>query len=327
MMRSTVALVISPTRMQGLLARWGTRGAAKFRLQQAVVHATLSKNSAQSATVEKDVNFDEYESEHARYMQVVESIKKEIEIGLPVTVVERRYLPNFDFRNSDAVVVVGQDGLVANTAKYATGIPIIGVNPDPSRIDGILVPFGAKHLRHVVQDAVKNKALVREVSLAKATLTDGQVILAFNDLFVGRRSHASARYTLQSGKASEAQSSSGVIISTGAGSTGWLSSVFNMTNGVNQMRGAEQCDPLKLKWEDRKLAWVVREPFLSKHSQITLVAGMIEGAQQLVLDSLMPESGVIFSDGIENDFLEFNSGTTVRISVASERANLVVPKH
>jgi hypothetical protein len=38
----------------------------------------------------------------------------------------------------------------------------------------------------------------------------------------------------------------------------------------------------------------------------------------------MPESGVIFSDGIETDFVEFNSGTLATITLAEKRGYLVV---
>jgi len=38
----------------------------------------------------------------------------------------------------------------------------------------------------------------------------------------------------------------------------------------------------------------------------------------------MPENGVIFSDGIEADRLEFNSGTEARITVAERQGKLVI---
>jgi hypothetical protein len=38
----------------------------------------------------------------------------------------------------------------------------------------------------------------------------------------------------------------------------------------------------------------------------------------------MPENGVIFSDGIEKDFLEFNSGATLTITIAQQRGCLVL---
>src|SRR5438552_12982244 len=98
--------------------------------------------------------------------------------------------------------------------------------------------------------------------------------------------------------------------------------------GGEKTRGgasAAGVQPVRLKWEDPRLAFVVREPFVSKHSGASIVAGMIEPRQELILESLMPADGVIFSDGIEADFLQFNSGTVARIRAAREKARLVVP--
>ncbi|MEQ1904094.1 MAG: hypothetical protein ABL888_07930 [Pirellulaceae bacterium] len=339
MMRPSIALVTTATRLQGLLARWGTRGAAQFRIRQAIEHAAaqiLPAKSAQPTPFETDtrqqpaatqaeVDFEQYEHEDAQYKSTLEILRQEIDLGFPVTVVERKFLANFDFRNVVVVVVLGHDGLVANTAKYAGELPIIGVNPDKARNDGILVPFAVEQVRRTLKRTLDQAANCREVTLAQATLNDGQTLLAFNDFFIGRKTHVSARYTLHYQGESEPQSSSGVIVATGAGSTGWLSSVFNMTRGVTEWTGGQSGPSKKLRWEDRRLAWVVREPFISKHSQANLVAGTLEADEELVMESLMPESGVVFSDGVEQDFLEFNSGTTVRIQAAHSRARLVVP--
>jgi len=81
---------------------------------------------------------------------------------------------------------------------------------------------------------------------------------------------------------------------------------------------------IRLDWEDRRLLWAVREPFASKHSQIGLTAGLLEEKSELIVESLMPAEGVIFSDGIEADFLPFASGAIARISAAEQAANLVV---
>jgi hypothetical protein len=149
-------------------------------------------------------------------------------------------------------------------------------------------------------------------------------MLAFNDFFVGASSHVSARYTLEVDGRSEPHSSSGVLVSTGAGSTGWLSSVFNMADGLAAFRGGEPGQRISLAWDDRRLAWAVREPFASKHSQATLVAGLLDEGCSLILESQMPSGGVIFSDGVEADYLQFNSGAIARISAAQQRARLVV---
>jgi hypothetical protein len=222
------------------------------------------------------------------------------------------------------VVVVGQDGLVANTAKYVGDIPIVAVNPDPQRIDGVLLPFQVANVGQAVRRVLDGKFKKRPVTLAEVGLNDGQKLLAFNDFFIGAGSHISARYQLEYSGRSEPQSSSGILVSTGAGSTGWLSSVFNMAGGLAQFLGAKVQQRPSLAWEERKLVWAVREPFVSKRSRASLVAGWLEEKQELIVESLMPEQGVIFSDGIEADFLPFNSGTIARVKVSQQRANLVV---
>jgi hypothetical protein len=51
---------------------------------------------------------------------------------------------------------------------------------------------------------------------------------------------------------------------------------------------------------------------------------MLGQEEELVLESLMPSAGVVFSDGIESDFLQFNSGSIARVHAAAQRARLVV---
>jgi hypothetical protein len=98
-----------------------------------------------------------------------------------------------------------------------------------------------------------------------------------------------------------------------------------MAQGVNQWIGGKAAKAPSLEWDERRLIWVVREPFQSKHSSIQHIAGSIQETEELSLSSLMPDTGVVFSDGIENDFMEFNSGSSLRIQVAKEVARLVVP--
>jgi hypothetical protein len=334
----TIAVVTQPTRLQGLVRRWATRSAAKFHIKQNVIHERARRASVQGRgdrvaetaaglsadQMAGDAAFDLYENEDRAQLVTLESLKKELDLGFPLKFVERDFLPTFDFRGCIAVVVVGRDGLVANVAKYVSDLPIVAVNPDPERIDGVLLPFRVDQARQAVQRASENRARIREVTLAEVNLNDGQRLLAFNDFFVGCQSHVSARYVLQAGDRSEPQSSSGIIVSTGAGSTGWLSSIFNMAEGFAHWTGGGVRRQIKLAWEDRRLVWVVREPFRSKQSEADLVAGWLDQESELVIESLMPLGGVIFSDGVESDFLEFTSGTVARIRVARQRAKLVV---
>lgn len=103
-----------------------------------------------------------------------------------------------------------------------------------------------------------------------------------------------------------------------------MSSVFNMASGVARFCGADPVEPIRMPWEDRRLIYVVREPFLSRHSQVSMVAGVLQLGEELVPESLMPSGGVAFSDGMEADFLHFNSAATATVRAADQRARLVV---
>ena len=170
---------------------------------------------------------------------------------------------------------------------------------------------------------MNSSARIREVTLAEVSLNDGQRLRAFNDLYIGARSHVSALYRISCSERSETQSSSGVLVSTGAGSTGWVSSVFNMAAGISRFCGAASGAAVRLPWEDPRLLFVVREPFVSRHSQASLVMGMLRPGEELSLQSLMPSGGVIFSDGMEADFINFNSGSTAKVRAAAQHARLV----
>lgn len=204
---------------------------------------------------------------------------------------------------------------------------LVAVNPDPNRWDGVLLPFSLPDLGRVVADELAGRRRVKMVTMAKACLNNGQTLYAVNDLFVGPRSHVSARYVIEVGGRAERQSSSGVIISTGLGSTGWLKSIYagwaSMTDALMPGRNRAAVDG-SFAWDRVALHYFVREPFPSRTTQTALVLGQVEGDDVLRLHSEMAENGVIFSDGVEADFLEFNSGSVATIGVAERQGMLVV---
>ncbi len=333
----SIVIVTRTTRLQGLRRRWGTTGQAEFRLKTAQAFgATQEPDAEQNANWGKkrgkaapkastQASFAEYVTEDRIYHDEVSLLERELQFGFPVKVIDRSYVPNYNFLGCVAVVVVGQDGLVANVAKYVNETPIVAVNPDPSRIDGLLLPFRAAQAIKAVRQVLDGRFASVKVTMIDAQLNDGQSMLAFNDLFIGCSSHVSARYILEAGGKTEAQSSSGMLVSTGVGSTGWLSSVYNMTCGMAQFLGAKVPVPKPIPWDARELVWAVREPFKSRTSKTGLVMGRIEGEEKLVIESLMPENGVVFSDGIESDYLPFTSGSILSIAVSKQRATLVTP--
>ena len=276
-------------------------------------------------------SFEDYEDAHKKYYDSLEKIKKSIPLDFKYQIIEKSFLPNFLFGPNDVIVTVGQDGLVINTAKYLENQLIIAVNPDPSRFDGVMIPFKVKELAPMLKAVANDLHKVIQVTMAVAKLNNGQKLYGVNDLFIGHKSHGSARYTIRNKGIIEKQSSSGIIISTGAGSTAWFRSIVTGAIGiVNKFRKySVNIDPptedeYRFPWNANYLYYSVREPFVSKISSASLVFGQIFTGETFIVESHMPENGVIFSDGIEKDFIEFNSGTTAEITVAEKKGNLVI---
>src|SRR5439155_76713 len=158
---------------------------------------------------------------------------------------------------------------------------------DPKRWDGRLLPFQVSDLPKVMPEILRRKRRTKTVTMAKAALNNGQVLYAVNDLFIGPKSHTSARYVIRIGPASETHSSSGVVVSTGMGSTGWLTSLLTGAAAITQSvastaisRGAntKTASPAgthktpangkssagietAFSWDANYLCYTVREPF------------------------------------------------------------------
>lgn len=297
-------IVKNKTRLEALIERFNTKAQAKFYMERL------------------GGDFEDYEIEHETFHNALLSLQTQLSRLIKNKTVERVYLPSFIFSEKNLIVVVGQDGLVANTAKYSNNCPIVAVNPDKNRYDGILLPFDASDFIHGVENVMSGRYHAKTVRFAEAKLNDGQRLLAFNDLFIGASSHISARYKISFDNKTEEHSSSGLIVSTPAGSTGWLSSIFNMAYGVTSMF-EKNLRPKRPQLKENELLFAVREPFQSIRTQTGIAAGIIKNQNCLTIESLMPANGVIFSDGIETDFLKFNSGAIATIGIAAETAKLV----
>ncbi|MEP2970100.1 sugar kinase, partial [Nonlabens ulvanivorans] len=291
-------------RLESLIERFNTKAQAKFYIE------SLGSD------------FEEYEIEDAIFKNSLNSLQTQLSKFIKNKTIDRQFVSSYIFSNKNIIIVIGQDGLVANTAKYSQGLPIIAVNPDTDRYDGILLPFNTNNFIEGVERVMTQNYQSKKMSFAEATLNDGQRLLAFNDLFIGASSHVSARYKITFKDQTEQHSSSGIIVSTPAGSTGWLSSIFNMAYGVTKMFEKDLVSKQpKLRGSD--LLFAVREPFKSIRTQTDLTAGIIRN-DSLIIESFMPTNGIIFSDGIEQDFLRFNSGSIATIKQAKESANIVI---
>ena len=289
-----MVLITRETDYEMLVARHATRGQTEFFLR------------ARRQTV------NESEQRHLALQAALAELRAGIPRGWRVAQVRRADLDRFLFAPEDVVVAVGQDGLVANVAKYLTGQPVIGVNPEPDRNPGILVPHDVAGAIRLLAPAAAGQAATEERTMLRAELDSGQALLALNEVFVGHASHQSARYVIAQGERSEAQSSSGVIVASGTGATGWALSIGRAT-GFD----------VALAPTERAAMFLVREPWPSLATGATIAAGRLSAGERLRVVSRMNEGGVVFADGMEQDRLPFGWGATLSVAVAEQRLRLV----
>lgn len=297
-LRPRAVLVQRRSEYDELLMRHGTRQQAAFFLET------------------RGGSLDELVARHRRQEEAWNVVSTAVPSDWRRAVVERADLDRFEIADGDVVVVVGQDGLVANVAKYLTGQPVVGVNPDPERNPGILVPHRphAGEVSRLLAAASEGRCRVEQRTMVLARSDDGQELHALNEVYIGHRSHQSARYRIVAPDGSaERHSSSGVLAGTGTGATGWLRSVWQERGS-----GLELPEPV-----ERRLCWFVREAWPSAATGTSMTEGSLVSGAALTLHA-ESDGLVCFGDGIESDALPLSWGQAVTVTTASRTLDLVV---
>ncbi len=289
-------LVSRHTELEELLRRHGTRNQAAFFL------GTRGRDIAvveRAALVQRDA---------------LARVTSAIPLEWRRAAVERADVSRFLFAPGDVVIIVGQDGLVANVAKYLDAQPVIGINPDPSRNPGVLVRHAPNAIDALLAAVGEGTAVQRcsALTMVQADSDDGRSLRALNEIYVGSPSHQTARYSLEVLGATERQASSGLIAATGTGATGWCRSTWLERHSNHSL--PQPSAPA--------LAGFVREAWPSPATGTSQTEGLVEGGHALRL-TVESDSLVAFGDGIEADRLTLSWGQTVTLRAAQQHLLLV----
>ena len=291
-----VVLVHRRTEYDELVARHGSPGQAAFFLST------------------RGRSLDEVRARHDRQEAALHQVGDAIPLSWRQGRVERADLSRFSFAPEDVVVVVGQDGLVANVAKYLTGQTVVGVDTEPGRNPGVLVRFRADQVADVLRAAAEGRARVEERTMVEAVTDDGRRLLALNEVYLGHGSHQTARWTVTDPeRGTERQASSGLVVGTGTGASGWCRSIWQERGSTLELPAADV----------RRLVWFVREAWPSPVTGTSLTEGLVSGEPLRV--TVESDRLVAFGDGLEDDCLPLTWGQTVTIGLAGTVLRLARP--
>jgi NAD+ kinase len=244
---------------------------------------------------------------HYRSLAIVKEALKNR--GLEVVSVLREEMSRVE--NTDGrfglVVVVGGDGTFLEAAHWTGRVPILGVNSDPSRSVARFSACRALGFTQLLEAWATGK--VKPVRVPRMSVAvNGKTLQwpVLNEVLVAAKSPAgTSRYLLKVGKTSEEQISSGVWVSTAAGSTAAILSAGGKP----------------IPYQKEAFQYLVREPFEKKFGRRRLLKGVLAKGKTFEVVSHMKE-GVVFLDGCSL-CMPLGIGDKVRISLSAPPLSII----
>jgi NAD+ kinase len=207
---------------------------------------------------------------------------------------------------ADFVVTIGGDGTALGASHYVRRGAMLGVNSAPGDSVG---HFCSAHRRSFAErfDAVLNDEW-KPVELARLLiLLDGKPLpeLALNDVLIAHDCPASTtRYLIRVGEREEEQRSSGLWISTAAGSTA----------GIGSAGGK------KMPRRSKRIQYLIRELYREPNRSYLLTRGFLDPGETITIASKMPQ-GELYIDGARTLY-PFPFGTRAQIKTAEDSLRL-----
>jgi NAD+ kinase len=231
---------------------------------------------------DEDRSVADIRASHEEHTRSVEVVRRVLE-ARGIEVEEQKGFPTQVVEGFDLVIAVGGDGMVLGVSHAVRhAIPVLGVNSAPSFSVGYLSGCTADALLETL-DALESGAL-EPLDVQRLQLRVGDRVIAepvLNDLlFCADNPAMMSRYLLMWPDGQEVQRSSGVWISTPAGSTSALASAGG---------------PI-LPLVAKQFAFLVREPYAPPGASVRFRSAVLSEHQSLAIECRTLHASV-FLDG------------------------------
>ena len=249
--------------------------------------------------------FGEYKST----LDLVKSVLKKY--GVNYNLADRDKLKKEQFLGKDLIIAIGGDGTFLRAAHFVDNEVLFGVNADVNNKEGFFMEGNKKNFESKVKKIINNEIIIKKLIRLECSINNRKIpALALNEFYIGpKKAYHSAKYIIQFGGIRERHKSSGVLVTTPAGSYAWASS----------------CLVKKMPLDSRNFQFVVREPYRGKiFKNYRLKSGVLDRNQKIRIVSEMLD-GVIVADSVGKEF-EFKNSSEAAIKISKNLVNLLATK-
>ena len=245
---------------------------------------------------------------YGTYKSTLDIVKKILKkYGIEYNLADRDKLKYEQFLSRDLIIAVGGDGTFLRAAQFVDAQVMFGVNADVSRKEGFFMSSDKNNFESILKKILHGKANIKKFPRLETFINNKKIeTLALNELFIGpKKAYHAAKYVLEFSGKKERQKSSGVLVTTPAGSYAW----------------AKACGIKTMSLGSKNFQFVVREPYEGKvFRNYKLKSGILRPNQRVKIISEMLD-GIIVADsvGIEHSF---KNGSKAAVKLSKNMLNV-----
>ena len=247
-----------------------------------------------------------------KYKYTLDKIKKILKkCKICYNLADRDKLNHEQFQNRDLIIAVGGDGTFLRAAQFVGSQLMLGVNADVKSKEGFFMSSNKINFEAILKKIIGNKMKIRAFPRLAAYI-NGQKIAtpALNEFFIGpKKAYHAAKYLVQSGNKRERQKSSGILVTTPAGSYAW----------------GRACNTRPMNLDSENFQFVIREPYEGKvFRNYKLKNGILKPSQKVKIFSEMLD-GIIVADSVGKEH-SFKNGSKAAVRLSGNKLNVVWEK-
>ncbi len=219
----------------------------------------------------------------------------------------REKIKTSDYNKKDLVIVVGGDGTFLRAAlALKNHVPFLGVNAKHNKKEGFFMITNKINFESNLKKIINSKYKIIKLTRLQAKINNKVINdLALNEFYIGcKKPYDVFRYWLKINSKKELQKSSGVLVSTAAGSSAWHKSA-----------GGKKIHP-----HSKDIQFVVREPY---HGNIICNYKLLKGTVKNEI-TIIPEikDCIIVADSTSKEY-RLKKYCKVRISASDKPLKFV----